>query len=113
MRAILFSVLVFVASLSAAMADEASDYLAAAGEQANAYGACTAEYAKLFVKSERSAEAIADAAAKACRPMLGDVVNALMGAPTNLDAAKASVSAAQLEAKSHDNLVDLIKKARE
>lgn len=99
--------------LPAARADEASEYLAAAKDEVDAFADCTTAFARPLVKSSEAPEQIADDATNACEAKLGAVRVALLGEPTRLSDAKATEVVGQLREQSRTNLAGLIRKARE
>lgn len=95
-----------------ARADEASDYMAAAGDQVKAFGRCTADAASPLIKSQLSADEIADQAVKACGERAEAVTKGLMGSPTNLSRSDAQASTDQVTSDLRKNLVGLVKRKR-
>lgn len=98
--------------LPAARADEASEYLAAAGDEADALTACIMAYAKPLVGSSKAAGAVADDAMAACGDKIGALRIALMGPPTNLTEAKASSEVEVVKKDYRGQLVEVIGKVR-
>jgi hypothetical protein len=97
---------------SAALADEASDYLAAAGDEVRALGDCTGSYAGHLIRSSESPEAIADEAFRHCESKAGAVKVALQGDPTHLSDEQASKVVGDVIAQMKSNLIADIRKRR-
>lgn len=96
----------------AALADEVSDYVTAAGDEVDALGKCTGTYANVHISSTESPEQIADDAFRECASKAVAVRMALMGDPTHLSNEKASEVVAEIVARSKASLIEDIKKAR-
>jgi hypothetical protein len=99
-------------AISRARADEASDYLAAAGDEANALGDCTGTYARHFLTSQQSADDIAEDAFAACKEKVFAITKALQGAPTNLTRSQAGDATQEVVAKMKTGLTEDITKWR-
>src|SRR3569623_231631 len=87
---IVIAALSIIVTTSAAWADEAADYLAAAGDEVKAYGQCTVDKAWPLIKSQLSEEEVAQRVVYDCSEKAGAVREALMGEPTNLSDQKAA-----------------------
>jgi len=100
-------------TIGGAKADEASDYLAAAGDEVKAYADCTTDFARPLLTSSRAPEDIAADADKACEAKLGAMTIALEGPPTNLAPDKAAQVTSDVAAGMRRHLIGLIEKARD
>jgi hypothetical protein len=101
-----------VAGIAAARADEASDYLAAAGDEVKAYGQCTVDKAWPLIKSQLSEEEIAQRAIDGCSEKAGAVREALKGEPTNLSDEKAAEVEEDVTDNLRRNVITIVHKQR-
>lgn len=99
-------------TIRAVNADEASDYLAAAGEQANAFGRCTIQRAWPLIKSQLSPDEIADRAVRDCGGKIPPIKAGLMGKPTNLSSEKADAVVSDIVNGNKTGVVKAVKQER-
>jgi hypothetical protein len=76
-------------AISRAGADEASDYLAAAGDEVSAFTDCIYKHAKPLMRTQLTEDEVAARAVSECQSEAGAIAIALEGAPTHLSEADA------------------------
>lgn len=94
------------------LADEASDYLVAAGDQANAFARCTIEKAYPLMKSQLPPETIADRAVRDCGDKIPPIKAGLMGKPTYLSSEKADQVVSDVVSSSRTGVVKAVRQER-
>lgn len=95
-----------------ASADEASDYLAAAGDQVKAFGSCTVNKAWPLIHSQMTPDEIGQRAVRDCNVLVPPIKAGLMGKPTNLSSEAADKVVATVVEGNQTNVVDIVKKQR-
>lgn len=98
--------------VNVAFGDEASDYLAAAGDEVRAYTKCTDDYAGPRIAGTMAPEKIADNADRECADKVAAITTALQGEPTKLSLDAAQKVTQDVVTRLHDDLVTLIKQRR-
>lgn len=93
-------------------ADEASDYLAAAGDQAESFGQCTIEKANPLMRSQLTAEEVAARAVQDCADKIPPIKAGLMGKPTFLASSKADQVVSDVVSDAQAHIVEIVKAKR-
>jgi hypothetical protein len=104
--------LVLALLTTAARADEASDYLAAAGDEVDAFGRCTVNKAWPLISSQMAADEIAARAVADCQDLIPPIKKGLMGAPTNLSGDAADKVVSEVVAGNKSNVIDIVDQQR-
>lgn len=96
-----------------AIADEASDYLKAAGPQVDAFGRCTVNKAWPLIKSQLTPDEIGQRAVNGCSDLIPPIKAGLMGKPTVLSSPAADKVVGDVVAGNKANVVDIVSKQRQ
>jgi hypothetical protein len=113
MRRIGFPVAMLILSMSRVSADEASDYIAAAGKENTAFADCMIRHTKPFVQSTEAPEDLADKAMKSCGTEIDSLRRALKNPPANLSDVRAQEVTKEVVANLRETIIEEIKKMRQ